>query len=307
MTRDEFIAEALTLSRDELKSIANEQRERSAGRIPPEVQQKFRSLDDVTYSKEIYVDTEYGRTHVFLIGKNDTSDEKKPVIINVHGGGWCLPHTERDIYFCRRIANSIDAIVIDIDYVMAPEYPYPAAIEEIEALMSKIPSKLEEWGGDTNRVILCGQSAGGNLIGAVSQRNKCFDGIKVLKQILCYFPADNYINRFGTAELDERSRSTEYYGFFYNPVFEDRKKSDVSLVYASEAELSHLPETDIITGGLDDLTPDAHRYFDMLKEFGVSASYKCFENSRHGFMVNLYDEWKEAEEYLVCLIKKGLK
>jgi len=73
---------------------------------------------------------------------------------------------------------------MDVDYVLAPEHPYPAAIEELEALLDALPALAERWGGDPERVILCGQSAGGNLLAAVTQRGRYTDKIKPLRQIL---------------------------------------------------------------------------------------------------------------------------
>lgn len=305
MKRDEFIKEAEKLKKSELQEIANNLRIRSSSRISEEVQKMFRKLDDKTKAEEMNLDTEFGRTHFYLISADKDDSELSPIVINVHGGGWCLPHTERDIYFCRRIAYKTGCKVIDIDYVLAPEYPYPAAIEEIELFIRTASNGLlEKYGADKKKVILCGQSAGGNLLGAISLRCKCFDKMNVLKQILCYMPTDNYRNRFGETELDERDQSTEYYGFFYNDRFEDRKLPDVSLVYASEEEIRRIPDTDIITAGLDNLMPEGRAYYEKIRDAGIQSSYRCFENSKHGFLVNLYDEWEEGEDYLVSLINE---
>ena len=194
--------------------------------------------------------------------------------------------------------------MIDIDYVLAPEYPYPAALEEIEALFDRLPELMGKWNGDENRIVVCGQSAGGNLAGAVMQRRKfkALPGIKA--QILCYLPTDNYNDHFHGGELDERGQSTEYYGFFYNRVIEERKNHDVSILFADLEELKELPQTDIITAGLDNLKEEGEAYYKKLKEAGDPSSYRCFENSRHGFLVNLYDEWKEGEDYLTELMRK---
>ena len=92
--------------------------------------------------------------------------------------------------------------------------------------------------------------------------------------------------------------STEYYGFFYNRVFEERANHDVSLAMASAEELRGLPPTDIVTAGRDNLVAEAERYTEQLKAAGVPTTYRCFEESRHGFLVNLYDEWQAGEDYV---------
>ena len=152
------------------------------------------------------------------------------------------------------------------------------------------------------RLLYCGQSAGGNLLGAVTQRRKTV--VTPVAQILCYPPTDNYNDHFHGSELDERGMRTEYYGFFYNQNFEERSNHDVSIAFSTVEELKGLPDTDVITAGMDTLCPEGERYANLLKEAGVKTTYRCFTNSRHGFAVNLYDEWKEGETYITELMKK---
>lgn len=307
MKREDFIREKKNISREELIKIAEDIRKKIEKPFPVELEEKFHSLDNEVSCAEEYVNTAFGNTHIFVIRpKAVAADEIIPVVINVHGGGWTLHHHERDSYFGKRIAVKTGCMVIDVDYVLAPEYPYPAAIEEIEAFLDILPDKLDEWKGNPDKVIFCGQSAGGNLLGAVSQRKKYNSGIKVIAQILCYLPADNYNNHYGNDELSEKEICNEYYGFFYNRTFEERKNSDVSLVFATSDDLTGVPPTDILVGGQDKLMSEGVNYYNVLKAAGIKATCKCFENSHHSFLVNLIDEWEEGEKYVVSLIKEHL-
>ena len=305
MNRREFIESCSDLNEAELLRIAIRARTMAEKRVPEEMKELFRTLDDVTEVEEIQVETAWGSSHVYVVQEKERDTEKRPVLVNVHGGGWTMPHTERDTYFCRRMAVCTGCLIFDADYVLAPEYPYPAALEELEALFDKLPELCEEYGGDPERVILCGQSAGGNLIGGVMWRGKTT--LKPLAQILCYLPADNYNDHFGGEELDERGKSTEYYGFFYNRVFAERANYDVSLALTPAEQLRGLPPTDIVTAGKDNLVEEALRYTKQLEAAGVPTTYFCFENSRHGFLVNLYDEWQEGEHYVVERVAAHLK
>ena len=305
MNRKEFIESCRDLSEAELLEIAVRARTMAEKRVPEEMTALFRRLDDVTEVEEIQVETAWGSSHVYVVQEKEHSTDKRPVLVNVHGGGWTMPHTERDTYFCRRMAVRTGCLIFDADYVLAPEYPYPAALEELEALFDKLPELCKQYGGDPERVILCGQSAGGNLLGGVLWRGKT--KFQPLAQILCYLPADNYNDHFGGGELDERGMSTEYYGFFYNRVFEERANYDVSLALAPTDELRGLPPTDIVTAGRDNLVEEAERYTEKLKAAGVPTTYTCFENSRHGFLVNLYDEWQEGESYVAERVLAHLK
>lgn len=111
---------------------------------------------------------------------------------------------------------------------------------------------------------------------------------------------------FDLGALDARGMDTEYYGFFYNRVFEERANHDISLALSSPDELKGLMPTDIITTGQDNQKPEAERYYELLQTAGVETTYRCFENSRHGFLVNLYDEWQEGEDYVSSLVLKHL-
>ena len=305
MNRKEFIESCRDLTEAELQRIAVRARTMAEKRVPPEMTALFRTLDDVTEVEEIRVETVWGSSHVYVVQETEHGADKRPVLVNVHGGGWTMPHTERDTYFCRRMAVRTGCLIFDADYVLAPEYPYPAALEELEALLDKLPELCKKYGRDPARVILCGQSAGGNLIGGVLWRGKTT--LKPLAQILCYLPADNYNDHFKGEELDERGKSTEYYGFFYNRVFEERANYDVSLALTPAEELRGLPPTDIVTAGMDNLVEEALRYTGKLQAAGVPTTYTCFENSRHGFLVNLYDEWQEGEKYVAERVLAHLK
>ncbi|MBQ8054511.1 MAG: alpha/beta hydrolase fold domain-containing protein [Lachnospiraceae bacterium] len=304
MNRQEFIEYCSTLGEEELHRIAAGSRGRIEKILPQETKDMFRTLDDVTTAEELYVETAFGSTHIYLIKEKDAAGDGLATVVNVHGGGWTLDHGERDIFFCRRLAVKLHALVVDVDYVLAPEHPYPAAIEEIEALFSVLPEKITAWGGDANNVVLCGQSAGGNLLGAVMQRKRYDQSFKPKAQVLCYLPTDNYNDHFHGGELDGRGEATEYYGFFYNRSFEERKNSDVSILFASEEEMKNLPPTDIITCRMDNLMEEGEAYAAKLASAGVTTSLKRFENSRHGFLVNLMDEWQDGEDYVVSLIRK---
>ncbi|MBR4579116.1 MAG: alpha/beta hydrolase [Oscillospiraceae bacterium] len=307
MKRAEYLEICAKLSQEELNEKAKAIRARAAGMIPPQVQALFSTLDAQTAVEELSYPTAWGKTHLYLVRRREDEGKTLPVLVNVHGGGWTLDHGERDLYFCRRLAMGTGCLVVDVDYVLAPEYPYPAALEEIEAVLNALPALCRSYGGDPERVILCGQSAGGNLLGGVAVRHKVTAPIRILGQILCYLPADNYNDHFDGQDLDPRGEQTELYGFFYNRSMEERKNPDVSLVMAESAALSTLPPTDILTCGKDNLLAEGRKYYECLTAAGVKTSYRCFTESRHGFLVNLYDEWREGEAYVTELVRSYLK
>lgn len=306
MNRKEFL-ENVHLTRKEMIAIAAEMRINAGKRTSPEAVAQFHNLDEKTFCEEKYVQTEYGKSHIYVIKKKG-SGTNLPVFINIHGGGWTVVHGERDIYFCRRIVNTLSCVAIDVDYVLAPEYPYPAAIEELCALLQYVVRNAKEFDIDAARLVLCGQSSGGNLAAAVANRMKHDSDVHICRQILCYPPADNCNSRFpDDTQLTPRDEQTEYYGVFYNEKFEDRKNPEVSLVFADKIFLEDTPPTDIITAGLDNLREEAEKFFCLLQKASIPSTYKCFKCSNHGFAVNLTDEWQEAQQYIESLLKQSFR
>ena len=122
------------------------------------------------------------------------SHMRKFVIFYCHGGGY----NTGSFHYARSITNKLSSTtsmdVLSFDYRLAPEHPYPAAIEEIEAFINILPEICEKYNGDMTRLLYCGQSAGGNLLGAVTQRRKTV--VTPVAQILCYPPTDNYNDHF---------------------------------------------------------------------------------------------------------------
>jgi len=303
MTRAEFLTAHANMTQEEKLEAVKRIRAIAAGRIPPEVALRFRELDAETTVSEHFIPTAFTektcvKTHVFAVKSNSTP-AGCPIMINVHGGGFVLEHTERDIFFSRRIAARLNCLVLDVDYVLAPEYPFPAALEELECLLDVLPELAEQFGGDIGKVIVCGQSAGGNLLAAVLQRKR-FATLPGLKgQILCYPPMQNDIDLYNGGELDARGETTELYFLLYCENIADSHSADTSPVYASDADLQGLPVTYIFTAELDNLTPGTEHYADWLKSKGIPVTYRCFTGCHHGFVVNLYDDYQGCEDAIV--------
>ena len=301
MKRNDFIELFKRQSREELIKIANNTRQRFGRRTPPKTFNLFFSENDTTDCEERII----GGTRIFKI-KDKNKNVIKPVIIYLHGGGWTMPHLKRDEYFCRRLARKTGCMVIDIDYVLAPEHPYPSALEEIETLLIHLVNLIPEWKGDLNRMLLVGLGSGGNLCAALLHRGYIPFEFRILCLILCCIPTDNYSIRNPEEDLNERDQKIELHKFNYNVNYEERKKPDVSLVFAEINVLKNLPVTHIITAGQDSLKEDGERYFKKLQQVGVPSTYRCFENSHDDFIVKISDEWKEAEDYITKLILETL-
>ena len=116
MKRKEFIETCSGLSRSELLEIAVNARKNVEKMISEDTKAMFHRLDEETVVEERYFETGWGKTHVYVVRSLNHKDEKLPVVVNAHGGGWTLEHSERDLYFCRRMAYLAGCVVFDIDY-----------------------------------------------------------------------------------------------------------------------------------------------------------------------------------------------
>lgn len=121
----------------------------------------------------------------FYNSSKTTTGTKKPVLINFHGSGFCLPLHGSDNEYCRLIADKTAYSVIDVQYRLAPEHPFPAAYEDAEDAFNYVLSRPDEF--DLSRVAIGGFSAGGNLALAVATTSPSFDA-STFRSLLAIYP-----------------------------------------------------------------------------------------------------------------------
>src|SRR6185312_2596814 len=90
-------------------------------------------------------------------------DPDLPVVVFLHGGGWTIGSAEQYDAVTRQIANATDAIVVSVDYRLAPEHPFPAAVDDSWRALKWVAENASSFGGDGSRLAVMGDSAGGNL------------------------------------------------------------------------------------------------------------------------------------------------
>ena len=226
---------------------------------------------------------------------------ERPLFINLHGGGFIKGRAERDTLYCSWIAETFHAHVWDIDYVLAPEYPFPAAVYQAFHAIGYAYAHAKEYGFDKDQIFVLGHSAGGSLAAAamiLNHREPCF---KVKGLLLDYIPADQRINPFEKVRMedlkDERRISrakmeSDYLTLYMEP--EECVDELASVILADDETLGSFPETLVITAGLDSLCDEGERFAIRLAQAGTAVTWKRFVNSPHGFMINRNGEWKEA-------------
>jgi acetyl esterase len=211
--------------------------------------------------------------------------EGLPILVYAHGGGFVFCDLDSHDGLCRNIANRIPAIVISVDYRRAPENRWPDAAEDVYAVTQWAAHNADAVGGDARRVVVCGDSAGGNLAAVTTVMARDRGGPSIAAQLLIYpviaadFDNESY-RLFGNGFYNPRP-ALQWYWDQYVPLLADREHP-----YASplRANLAGLPPAVIVTAGHDPLRDEGNAYADALEAAGVVTVRCPFEGGVHGFM-----------------------
>ncbi len=199
-----------------------------------------------------------------------------PILVYFHGGGWVMGNLNTCNNTCHFLSSKIGCIVISVDYRLAPKHKFPAAVEDAYAATKWAAGHADEINGDSSRIAVAGESAGGNLAAVVCLMAQDRGGPPLVFQLLAY-PSTN----LATLETDSYRTFAKGYGltkyhakWFLKQYFEDEK--DRKNPYASPLlaeNLSNLPSALVLTGEYDILRDDGESYVERLKEAGVEARF----------------------------------
>ena len=128
-------------------------------------------------------------------------DAPKPVIVYFHGGGWVLGSLDTHDGTCRRLADGADAVVVSVDYRMGPEERFPAAVDDSYAALQWVAANAAELGADPDRLVVAGDSAGGNLAAVMTQLARG-GGPAIRFQLLVYPVTDH---EFTSVSMEENA------------------------------------------------------------------------------------------------------
>jgi acetyl esterase len=214
------------------------------------------------------------------------NDEPSPIMMYFHGGGYVKGGVVEADAFCRRVAKTTRNVVVSVDYRLAPENPYPAALDDAHASTLWAYEHAASLGGTQERFTVCGESAGGNLATVVCLMTRSSEDVRIDHQILLQpvvdftlsFPS---INMPASECLVPREDLAWYYDQYYG-ADNNLKDSKVSPIFADD--LSELPPALIITAEYDTLRDEAKAYADKLHNSGVETRYTCYDGMIHGFL-----------------------
>jgi acetyl esterase len=219
--------------------------------------------------------------------------DKSPTVVFFHGGGWVAGDLETHDRQARLLVIETGAVVISVDYRRPPETRFPGAFEDAFASVRDVVKRIDQFGGDSKRVGLAGDSAGGNLAATVAIA--CRDeGIALAGQLLVYPVIDaagNYADPKENARYPSRSENAEGY-FLSRAVMEwfaghylgdDKHGTDWRVSPLRARSLAGLAPAIVTTAWFDPLRDEGKAYADALKAAGVATRYYDGPGLIHGY------------------------
>jgi acetyl esterase len=214
-----------------------------------------------------------------------TDDAALPTVVYAHGGGFVFCDLDSHDGLCRNLANRIGAVVVSVGYRLAPENPWPAAAEDVYAAVRWTADNAGALGIDAGRVVVAGDSAGGNLAAVTALMARDRGGPELAGQLLLYpviaadFDTESY-RLFGQGYYNPKP-ALQWYWDQYVPAAADRTHA-----YASplRADLHGLPPAIVVIAGHDPLHDEGVAYADALETAGVSVTRLSYQGGVHGFL-----------------------
>ncbi len=237
------------------------------------------------------------------------SDRPLPVVVYFHGGGFVIGNIASHDTLCQRLAAKVPAVVVSVDYRLAPEHRFPAAVDDCDTATRWVSTHAAEFGGDPARLAVAGDSAGGNLASVVARRARDTGGPPIAFQLLVY-PATAL-----TRALPSHTENGKGYlldsdlmdWFMDNYMADaDLRHPDASPLFADD--LSGLPRTFVLTAEFDPLRDEGEAYAERLRQAGVTVTTSRYDGMIHGFygFDSIFDAAKRATAETVTALHDAL-
>ncbi len=234
-----------------------------------------------------------------------------PVVVFYHGGGWVIGDLDYQDVACRYIANHTPALVVSVDYRLAPEHKFPVPFEDSYAALEWVAANAASIGGDPTKIAVAGDSAGGNIAAAVAIHARDNNGPALRHQLLVY-PVTNL--DYGTPSYSENAEGymltkDSMVWFWDHYVRTPADAEDVRASVLRVADASGLPPATVITAGFDPLRDEGEAYAAKLKAAGVSVHVERYEGMIHGFyaLSHALDEGKRAHQQSVEVLQAAFR
>jgi len=230
-----------------------------------------------------------------------------PTLVYYHGGGWVVCDIETHDRLCSSITNAANCIVVSVDYRLAPEHKYPAAVDVAYAAAEWVFVHVETLGGDAGRIALGGDSAGGNLAAVVPMMARDRGAFRPGLQVLIYPVTDFNLDTpsyHNNAEGFMLTREDMRW-FWGHYLTRDEQGAEPYASPLRAEDLSRLPPALVITAEYDVLLDEGEAYAARLREAGVSVTLTRYDGMIHGFVrhTGQFDKARVAVDQIAAALR----
>ena len=273
----------------------------------------FKTLDTKVYNGNHEVPIRLYFPSEEAMSGEPVEGEKYPVLLFFHGGGWVTESVENYDRVCSRMAQSTGHIVMSVEYRLAPEYRFPVPLEDCYAAAKALYTGHLVLPADPDRITIIGDSAGGNLAAAVCLKARDTGDSAPKKQILIYPAVSNcYTKKSPYKSVQENGQDylltavkMEDYLKLYESSTEDRQNPYFAPILAKD--LSHMPETLILTAEFDPLRDEGEEYGKRLKKANNYVEIHRIPDALHGYFALgiRFLHVQESFEIMNCFLNKS--
>ncbi len=237
---------------------------------------------------------------------------KLPALFWIHGGGYVLGHPDSDDGLCEAFVMGAKCVVISINYRLAPEHPYPAAVEDCYWGLKWVAENAEYLKIDSSRIAIAGASAGGGLAAAIALMARDRGGPAIVFQMPLYPMLDDRNETPSSYEICEENLSTVWHREVNQIAWQMYLGENISgeispyAAPARAAELTGLPPAYTCVGQLDPFRDETLDYVRRLAQAGVPVEFHLYPGCFHGFdaIFNNAEISRQARnEYIIALAK----
>lgn len=226
-----------------------------------------------------------------------------PLVVFYHGGGFVLGSLETHDELCRAICRGSGAVVVSVDYRLAPENKYPAAPDDCYAALQWCADNAATLDADPERIAVAGDSAGGNLAAVTALRARDLGGPLLRHQLLIYPVTDC---RFDTPSYDQNAHgfflTRDAMQWFWSHYLASMDQAEEPYACPQRTpDLSGLPSATVITAEYDPLRDEGEEYARRLQQAGNGVSLRRYDGMIHGFvsMADMFDAGRAAQQQIV--------
>ncbi|MFE2212727.1 alpha/beta hydrolase [Streptomyces canus] len=280
------------------------------GRVMSRVHKDLRFTDVPARTESLRVETGAGPVACTVYRPPATTDTPAPVYVNFHGGGFVVARPEQDDHICRYIAATAGCVVINVDYAVAPQRPFPTPVTQAYDVTAWVAENGAAGGWDGSRLAVGGHSAGANLTAAVCRLARERGTFTPRLQILDSAPLDQVADPATKRSLIAKPLLTPQLMRIFNAAYvpdpADRAKPLVSPALADD--LAGLPPALVITAENDRLRDEGDAYAKALEAAGVPVTHRVFAGVDHYFThTGPVPSGKEAIDLMATALRDALR